>query len=103
MVKESAYDAAFELTVASSLQESNFGLGMLELALKGEVPSSRSVKVISEIEAKALSGSRKGSKAYKEALLQAELNANELVSLLESTKTKVDALTHQINELLTKK
>lgn len=103
LVKESAYDAVFELTVASSLQESNFGLGMLELALKGEVPSSRSVKVISEIEAKALSGARKGSKAYKEALLQAELNANELVSLLESTKTKVDALTHRINELLTKR
>lgn len=86
--------------LGSILSKSNFGQSMLKKMIFGETLSESMICVIKEIITKDISGAKKNSKVYKEAVPVAEKMYNDLMKTVEVKSEKIAELKAKKIELL---
>jgi len=86
--------------VGEMLSKNNFGQSMLKNIVRGEKLSENMIAIIKEIITKDLSGSKKNSKAYKEAIPVAEQMFDDMIKSIGAKSEKVAELKAKRVELL---
>ena len=86
--------------VCGMLSKSNFGQSMLRNMACGEKLSENMITIIKEIITKEISGAKKNSKAYKEAIPVAEQMINDLMKSIGAKSEKLAELKAKRIELL---
>lgn len=86
--------------VGGILSKSNFGQSMMRNMVRGEKLSENMIAIIKEIITKDMSGSKKNSKAYKEAIPIAEQMFDDLMKSIGVKSEKVAELKSKRIELL---
>lgn len=101
-LRDTLYENVFDHEATRVLKSGNrspFEQSVIEKASKGETFSSGMLNILIEIFAKKQSGARKNSKAYKEALPEAQALADSYQSLLQAHTEQVEALKNQVRDL----
>lgn len=102
-LQDALYEQVFNHEATRLLKRGNyspFEQNMVEKASKGEAFSSGMLRILVEIFAKKQSGARKNSKAYKEALPQAQALADSYQALIENNAEKIEAIQTRIRDLM---
>lgn len=102
-LRDALYEQVFDHEATVLLKRgsySPFEQNMVEKASKGEAFSSGMLKILVEIFAKKKSGARKNSKAYKEALPEAQALADSYQALIENNAAEIEAIQTRIRDLM---